>query len=239
MKKLLLFALAFCSASAHAVAQSTTAPTPAATPKVTVTVGKPIAPAVRVEPFRVVPDEIFNAELKDLDGASFFLSNYRGRVFVVNIWATWCGPCRMEIPELNKIYKDYSPRGVEFVGLTTESPLTDAARVQDFVRAFGIKYKLGWADGETAKALLAGHYSIPQTLVIAADGRVVSRFRGYAESIPPMLRRSIEMALNPGLQPLPAPPAPRPAPPAPDKTPEPSAPSSAVPAPETLPAPGA
>jgi thiol-disulfide isomerase/thioredoxin len=238
MKKLFLFALTFCCAAAQALAQSSPAPSEG-TPKVTVTVGKPAAPPARQEPFRVVPDEIFNAELKDLDGSSFFLSNYRGRVFIINIWASWCGPCRMEIPELNRLYKDYSARGVEFVGLTTENPLTDTARVHDFARAFEMKYKLGWADEETAKALLAGHYSIPQTIVVAADGRVVTRFRGYSDRIPAMLRRSIEMALNPGLQPLPAPPAQPPAPPKPAETPEPAATPSSPPAPETLPAPGA
>src|SRR5687768_6216688 len=100
MRKLRLFALALCTAPAHALAQSPPAP-PEAAPKVTVT-AKP-APAVKAEPLQVVPDEIFNRELKDLDGRSFFLSNYRGRVFVINFWATWCGPCRLEIPELNKV----------------------------------------------------------------------------------------------------------------------------------------
>ena len=233
MKKLFPLALILCSA-AHAVAQTPAAtaapadPPSAPTPKVTVTAPRPAAPVVRVEPFRVVPDEVFDAELKDLDGVGFFLSNYRGRVFVLNIWATWCGPCRLEIPELNKLHKEYSARGVEFVGLTTESPAADGARVRDFAREFGMKYKLGWGDGKTLQTLLAGNYSIPQTLVVAADGRVVTRFRGFSSVVPQMMRRSIEKALDPTYEP-PAPPA--------AETPRPQAP--AAPTPETLPAPGA
>ena len=201
MKRLLLFALALCTAPAHALAQSAPAPAPPeAAPSVTFT-AKP-APPLKVEPAQFVPEDIFNRELKDLDGRSFFLSNYRGRVFVINFWATWCGPCRLEIPELNKAREEYAARGVEFVGLTTENPQLDAERVRDFAREFKVGHKLGWADAETAGALMTGT-AIPQTLVVAADGRVVIRFRGYSDKIVPrMLRDGIEKAL--GLPPAPA-----------------------------------
>ena len=195
MRKLLLFALALCSVSAHALAQSPPAtPAPEGAPKVTVT-AKP-APAVKVEPAQVVPDEIFKRELKDLDGAGFSLAEFRGRVFVINFWATWCGPCRLEIPELNKAREEYAARGVEFVGLTTENPQDDAERVREFAREFKMDYKLGWADRETALALMNGT-PIPQTLVVAADGRVVIRFRGYSDKIVPrLLRDGIDKALG-------------------------------------------
>ncbi len=200
MKKLLLFALAFCTASAHVLAQSPPAAPvpPAATPKVAVPAGKPAAvPAVKVTPARFIPEEVFNRELKDIDGRGFFLSNYRGQVFVINFWATWCGPCRLEIPELNKAREEYAARGVEFVGLTAENPKLDADRVRDFAREFKMKYKIGWADAETALPLMVGT-AIPQTLVVAADGRVVLRIRGYSpDKVPQMLRDGIEKALSP------------------------------------------
>ncbi|HEX6185795.1 MAG TPA: TlpA disulfide reductase family protein [Pyrinomonadaceae bacterium] len=206
MKRLLLFALALCTATAHALAQTPAAPAPqpGAPPKVTVT-AQP-APPVKVEPAQFIPEDIFNRELKDLDGRSFSLADYRGRVFVINFWATWCGPCRLEIPELNKARAEYAARGVEFVGLTTENPQLDAERVRDFAREFKMEYKVGWADAETAGALKMGS-AIPQTLVVAADGRIVTRFRGYNDKIVPrMLRDGIEKALNPS--PPPATPAP-------------------------------
>jgi thiol-disulfide isomerase/thioredoxin len=167
-----------------------------------VTVTAKPAPAVKTEPLQFVPEEIFNRELKDLDGAAFSLSDYRGRVFVINFWATWCGPCRLEIPELNKAREEYAARGVEFIGLTTESQQLHAERVRDFAREFKMEYKLGWANAETAGALMTGT-AIPQTLVVAADGRVVIRFRGYNDKIVPrMLRDGIEKALS--LPPAPA-----------------------------------
>jgi len=208
MNRLLLLALAACCGAAHAYAQ---APPPAATPdppKPPAAARNATAPtAPKPTPFQSIADETFNAELKDVDGAGFFLSNYRGRVFVINVWATWCGPCRTEIPELNRIYRDYSSRGVEFVGLSTEDPKVDAERVRDFVSQFEMKYKVGYADGATARALLAGNYSIPQTLVVAPDGHIVVRFRGYSQRLPTLLRAAIEKALRHSDEPSPPAPA--------------------------------
>src|SRR5215210_6364086 len=93
--------------------------------------------------------------------------------------ASWCGPCRMEIPELNKLRDEYAPRGVEFVGLTVESPGAESERVMKFAGEFGMTYRVGWADPDVAAALMT-RKSIPQTVVVAADGRIVARFVGYS-----------------------------------------------------------
>lgn len=154
-------------------------------------------PTPRPTPLEFITEEIFDQELKDLDGGSFYLSNYRGQVFVINLWASWCGPCREMIPELNRIYKDYRARGVEFVALSTEDPKVNAEDVREFVAMLKVKYKLGWLDSKTAERLMNGRPSIPQTFVVAADGRVVTHFLGYSNNIPPMLRKGIEKALNP------------------------------------------
>ena len=153
--------------------------------------------SARPKPLEVIPEEVFDSELKGLDGGSFYLSNYRGQVFVINVWATWCGPCRADIPELNRIYNDYKGRGVEFIGLTTEDPETDSEGVKKFAAAFQMKYKLGFIDSEAARRLLNGRPSIPQTFVVAADGRVVTHFIGYSNNIPPHVRKGIEEAMNP------------------------------------------
>ncbi|MDQ3746498.1 MAG: TlpA family protein disulfide reductase [Acidobacteriota bacterium] len=148
---------------------------------------------------KAIPDEVFNQELKDLDGRSFFLSNYRGQVFVINIWATWCGPCRYEIPELKKVYKKYSGRGVEFIGLTVDNPQTDAEQVWAYLKVMKINYKLGWIDGPTLDKLLAGRLAIPQTFVVAADGRIVWHVVGFVgrDKEQQLLGDSLEKALNP------------------------------------------
>lgn len=189
MKKLflLLFALSCLASATHA--QTSPAPTAPETPKPKVSVAKNV-------PLKFISEEVFNQELKEVGGGSFFLSNYRGQVFVVNLWATWCGPCRLEIPELNKLYKEYSPRGVEFIGLTTENSEVDEEKVRDFAREFRMSYKLGWSPRGVSLALMNGNNSIPQTFVVAADGRIVTLFKGYSQHIPAMLRNSIEQALS-------------------------------------------
>src|SRR5262250_2813074 len=62
----------------------------------------------------VVPSVVFDTEMTAANGTPIKLSNYSGKVLFVNLWATWCGPCRMETPELVRLHKEYQAKGVEF-----------------------------------------------------------------------------------------------------------------------------
>lgn len=136
---------------------------------------EPVAPAT----LTVVPDRLLKRQLRSLDNGSFSLADFGGKVLVINLWASWCGPCRREVPDYEKVRKEFAGREVEFIGLTTEDPRTDSQRVRQFVRDFHFGFRLGWADRETAITLMNGRDSVPQTLVIAADGRVISHWTGY------------------------------------------------------------
>lgn len=145
----------------------------------------PIAPKAERESIApaeltVLPDSVLKRQLKALDNGSFSLADFGGKVIVVNLWASWCGPCRQEVPEYEKVRKEFAGRGVEFIGLTTEDPRASSERVRRFARDLNFGFRLGWADRETAVALMNGRNAIPQTLVIAPDGRIVSHWRGYA-----------------------------------------------------------
>lgn len=126
-----------------------------------------------------LPESLLDRELKSIDQGSFRLSDFRGKVVVVNIWATWCGPCRREVPEYEKVRKEFAGRPVEFIGLTTEDPSTASEKVRRFARDFNFGFRLGWADRETAHMLMNGRSVIPQTVVISAEGRLVSHWNGY------------------------------------------------------------
>jgi thiol-disulfide isomerase/thioredoxin len=144
-----------------------------------------------------LPDSLMKRELRSLEKGSFRLADFGGKVLVVNLWATWCGPCRREIPDFEEVRRDYSGRGVEFVGLTTENPRTDEGRVREFLRDVKFGFRLGWADRETAMGLMQGRYTIPQTYVLAPDGRVLLHMRGYgSERGVSMLRDAIDRGLD-------------------------------------------
>lgn len=145
-----------------------------------------------------LPESLLERELKAIDQGSFRLADFSGKVIVVNLWATWCGPCRMEVPEYEKVRKEYAGRGVEFIGLTTEDPRTALDRVQKFARDFNFHFRLGWADRDTARTLMNGRNVIPQTLVIARDGRIISHWRGYSRQGGNRLREILDNALADG-----------------------------------------
>src|SRR5438270_4958955 len=169
---------------------------PPSQPKVTITANRGPQPPQQPQQARLetVPPEVWNTEIQAVDGGSFHLSDFKDKVVVLDLWATWCGPCRMEIPHLVDLNKEYEGKGVQIVGLTTESPQSDTEKVRSFAREMNINYKLGWARADVAQRLMAGNYSIPQTFVIAPGGRIVTKFRGFGAQIPDMIRAAIDKA---------------------------------------------
>ena len=155
------------------------APAPAAPPELA-----DLPPAVSVVP------------LKDVKGGSFKLADFFGKVAVINLWATWCGPCRREIPELVKLNKEFHSRGVEMIGLSTENPEASAEKVRKFIQDFQIDYRIGWAPAEVGVPLMQGHEAIPQIFVISRDGRILKRFLGYSAAYSTQLKQVLEDALK-------------------------------------------
>ena len=144
-----------------------------------------------------LPDTLRDAQLTATNGAAFKLADYADKVLLVNLWATWCRPCRQETPELVKLYKEFKPQGLEIVGLTTENPERTADLVKDFMRANGVNYRVGWASNEFAWTLMQGRDVIPQSFIISRDGRIVKRFIGFSlTQTAPQLKQAIEEALN-------------------------------------------
>lgn len=143
-----------------------------------------------------LPPNVMEAQMPAASGSPIRLSDYSGKVLLVNLWATWCGPCRLETPELVKLHKEFQSRGVEMVGLSTENPDSSAQTVREFVRTFNVDYQVGWATPEVAITLMQGRGSIPQSFIITREGRIMKRFIGFSPvSTPPQLRQALEEAL--------------------------------------------
>ena len=139
-----------------------------------------LSPPVAPSGLLFLPENLRERQIKSLNSGSFRFADFHGKVVVINLWASWCGPCRMEVPEYEKVRKAYAGRDVEFIGLTTEDPRTSSNRVNKFLREISFGFRLGWADRETARTLMNGRGAIPQTIVIDADGRVVNHWTGYS-----------------------------------------------------------
>jgi thiol-disulfide isomerase/thioredoxin len=167
-----------------------------ATPATSTTVRPGVAPN-RVAPALVsLPRPVLDAENRAASGAPIKLSDYAGKVLLVNLWATWCGPCRMETPELVKLHKEFQDRGVEMIGLSTEDPDASEESVSDFVREYKVDYHIGWATREVALTLMQGRGNIPQSFIIARDGRILKRFIGFnPQATPTQIKQALEEAL--------------------------------------------
>jgi thiol-disulfide isomerase/thioredoxin len=156
------------------------------------------ADAARTAPGSPVPlpDNLKNKELKALDGAAFKLADYQGKVLVLNIWASWCNPCRAEIPQIAALYNDYKPRGVEVVGLTMEDDDNNTpSDVQRAAHDMGINYRVAWAEKEMYASFLAPGYQIPQTYIIDRQGRIRKKFVGGGASIGNWIRATLDGVL--------------------------------------------
>jgi cytochrome c biogenesis protein CcmG/thiol:disulfide interchange protein DsbE len=160
-----------------------------------ITMNRSSAPT-RPASLAMLPRPILEAENKATSGSPIKLADYSGKVLLLNLWATWCGPCRMETPELVKLHKEFQSRGVELIGLSTEDPEASAESVSDFIREYNVDYQIGWATREVAQTLMQGRSSIPQSFVIARDGRIVRRFIGFRPDLTPgQIKQALEEAL--------------------------------------------
>ena len=175
---------------------------PNSTVPANLTAKQPAARTVAPRP-AVVPltQELRDTSVQTIDGDSLKLSDYANKVVVINIWATWCGPCRLEMPELVKISHDYKDRGLVVLGLaTTYNEKNDPQRVKDYVKAQQVPYKIIWDDGTLAAPLVEavqGRSVIPQSFVISRDGKIVKHFSGFnVLSTPQLMRAAIEESLN-------------------------------------------
>jgi thiol-disulfide isomerase/thioredoxin len=123
-------------------------------------------------------DEGLNFTAPTLDGRNIHLSAYRGHPVIVDFWATWCGPCRRQIPELVSLYRKYNKsRGLVIIGVSCDLIQGDGVKaVAPFVEEFQIDYPIALADERLVDKM--GVEAIPTTLFVSPKGELVSRIVG-------------------------------------------------------------
>lgn len=117
-----------------------------------------------------------NFVLKSSDGKTVELKKLTGKVVVVNFWATWCGPCRAEIPGMIEVYKQYKSKGLEIVGVSLDQQGWD--QVRPFIEKLKVPYPIVVGDSKLADAY-GGIDAIPVTFFIDKKGNIVERHLGY------------------------------------------------------------
>jgi peroxiredoxin len=121
---------------------------------------------------KVAPDFALPA----LDGRTVKLSDFRGKAVLLNFWATWCAPCRIEMPWLVEFYKQYQSQGLEIVGVSTDDTGQETA-VAEFIKERNVNYPILIGNNEVAD-LYGGLRFLPQTLFIDREGNIVKSMYG-------------------------------------------------------------
>lgn len=116
-------------------------------------------------------------ELKGVDSKPVKSSDFAGKVVILDFWATWCGPCRMEIPGFIELQKQYADKGLVVVGVALDQD--GASVVKPFMDKMGINYPVVLGD-ETIVNAFGGVEGIPTTFIIDRNGQIVGKHVGYA-----------------------------------------------------------
>ena len=119
-------------------------------------------------------------ELTTLDGRHVTLQSLRGQVVLVNFWATWCPPCRVEMPGFQKVYERYASQGFTIVGVATDIGGSD--KVRHFLSDRGVTYPVAMANGAIVRDF-GGVHMLPTSFLIDRQGRIRNQVRGYFASI--------------------------------------------------------
>src|SRR3954464_4480220 len=124
---------------------------------------------------------IAQANLKTTDGTNFKIADKKGKVLLINMWATWCGPCLAEMPSFVKMQDKYGPSGFEILGLDTDDESDSLkADIDKVVKEKGINYPIVFSDSDTQAAFLniSKFGGIPQSFLVDADGNLRGVFKG-------------------------------------------------------------
>jgi thiol-disulfide isomerase/thioredoxin len=143
-----------------------------------------------------IASAVAQADLKNLDGTTFKVADKKGKVLLLNMWATWCGPCRAEMPSLVKMQDAHRDKGFEVIGLNTDDESVED--INKFAADMKLNYTLVWADTAVQSALLniSKFPGIPQSFIIDRDGNLRGVFRGSNPADVKKMGELVEMVVS-------------------------------------------
>lgn len=137
------------------------------------------APEAKKSEYPPLASAVAQADMRNMDGSTSKVGDMKGKVLLLNMWATWCGPCRGEMPDLVRMQDEHRDKGFEIIGLNTDDGDTKEM-VEEFAKELNLNYTLVWAPTDMQNGLLkiSNFNGIPQSFVIDRDGNLRGVFRG-------------------------------------------------------------
>lgn len=180
----LTLVLAACKRSEEPAPEAAVAGTPTASTEVAP--AEPTQTATGTEVGSAIPEY----SSMWLDGSRFDLASRKGTVVLLNVWATWCGPCRYEIPELKKMQAELGPKGFEVVGISVDEGPGNEQEVRAFVAEKAIEYPVV-LDPEGRILLLLETSTVPTTVLLDKNGKVMWYSVGVVQATNPALQAAL------------------------------------------------
>ena len=116
--------------------------------------------------------------LTAMNDSMYTLSKLEGKVVLINFWATWCGPCRMEIPEFNEMHKSYHEKGLEILGISVSD---NKKQLKNFAKSFAVDYPLLYGGAREMNKIMkdyGGVYAVPSSFLVGKNGTIVWSYPG-------------------------------------------------------------
>ena len=140
-------------------------------------------------PSKTAPNFDYNFTIKDLDGKRLSFEQFKGKVIFLNLWATWCGPCRAEMPAIQELYSDVGKDSIVFVMLSIDKD-SDKEKIVRYIKNNAYTFPVYQPSGHLTKQLWVP--TIPTTLVVSKDGKIVAKEVGTTNFNTPKFKRFID-----------------------------------------------
>lgn len=146
--------------------------------------------------YPLIASGIDQTEITNIDGSKFKLADKRGKVVLLNMWATWCAPCRQEMPHLVRMQDEYRDRNFEVIGLDVGDEPKDA--IESFAAEIKVNYTLAWASSTLQAELLkvSNFEGVPQSFLIDRDGYLRGVFLGGGMNVVNKMKEAVEKVVN-------------------------------------------
>lgn len=134
-------------------------------------------------------------EWTTLDGSINTLADFQGKAVILDFWATYCGPCRQEIPHLNSLIAKHGAENLQVIGLNVGGD-EDRPKIDGFAKETEIAYTIGFPEDALNRFIFSESDAIPQTAIFDRKGQLVQKFVGYSPAMNPQIDKAIETALS-------------------------------------------